>query len=137
MPSYECRAELFRERGHEVLGSVVQGTQMAQPDPFDIDQIYPEARATFDATIRQVRDGPVSKTLLIRGEAGCGKTHLIRSLRARTHAHRGGVIAYVHMTAEQTDYGRYLLRQVVKSLSDPFAATPGVSSEASALDVIS
>ena len=136
MSSDECRAELFRDRGQEVLGSVVQATQMSQPDPFDVEQIHTEAREAFEATLQQVRKGPVSRILLIRGEAGCGKTHLIRSLRAQVHASRTGVIAYVHMTAEQTDYRQYLLRQVIKSLLDRYDTT-GASPEASALDLIS
>src|SRR4051812_5892403 len=108
---FDCRDEVFVERGHEVLGSVVQGTQMALPDPFDVDALHADARRAFLDTLDQVRADATSRILLIRGEAGCGKTHLIRSLRAQAHANGLGVIAYVHMTSEHGDYRQYLLRQ--------------------------
>lgn len=137
MQPFDCRAEVFRARGHEVLGSVTQGTQMAQPDPYDVAEVHQEARSAFRETLAQVRAGPVSKILLVRGQAGCGKTHLIRALRAEAHAARHGAVAYVHMTSEHGDYRRYLLRQVVRSLSDPYVFRPDQPQQASALDIIS
>jgi MoxR-like ATPase len=124
MPPFDCRAEVFRTRGHEVLGSVTQGTQMAQPDPFDVEEVHAEARSAFRQALAQVRAGQTSKILLVRGQAGCGKTHLIRALRAEVHAAHAGAVAYVHMTAEHGDYRHYLLRQVVRSLSDPYLLAP-------------
>jgi energy-coupling factor transporter ATP-binding protein EcfA2 len=137
MAEFDCRDEVFCDRAREVLGSVVQATQMAQPDPFDVDQLHAEARNVFRATLAQVQSGSAGKILLIRGEAGCGKTHLIRSLRGKTHAARNGVVAYVHMTSEQGDYRRYLLRQVVRSLGDPYMSDPAQPQQRSALDLIS
>lgn len=136
MAELDCRDEVFIDRGYEVLGSVVQATQMAQPDPLDVGQLHADARRAFDETLAQVRGDARSRILLIRGEAGCGKTHLIRSLRAQAHGQRAGVIAYVHMTAEHGDYRQYLLRQVIRSLSDPYDLHAG-SAHASALDLIS
>ncbi|HEX8916808.1 MAG TPA: helicase HerA-like domain-containing protein, partial [Humisphaera sp.] len=134
---YDCRAEVFRERGHEVLGSVVQGTQLSKADPFDVPELHAHARAAFDRALSDVRAGPASRILLVKGEAGCGKTHLIRALRWRTHEARGGVFAYVHMTSEHGDYRQYLLRQVVRSLSDPYVERQGEARQTSGLDVIS
>ncbi len=85
MDEVDCRDEVFRERGHEVLGSVVQGTQIAFADPFDVEELHLGAREAFNATLDGVRAGSVSRVLLIKGEAGCGKTHLIlRCGRRRT-----------------------------------------------------
>jgi type II secretory pathway predicted ATPase ExeA len=132
----DCRAVVFRERGSEVLGSVVQGTQIAKPDPFDVDQVHAPPRRAFDNTLDRVRADSSSRILLIRGEAGSGKTHLIRSLRAKTHAAGRGVVAYVHMTSETIDYRQYLLRQVVRSLADPYVHRAEESIPVSALDLI-
>jgi hypothetical protein len=137
MPELDCRDEVFRERGHEVLGSVVQGTQMAFPDPFDVEEVHLEGRLAFNATLDDVRNGSASRILLIKGEAGCGKTHLIRALRAHTHRLHRGVIAYVHMTSEHGDYRKYLLRQVIRSLSDPYQHAARQIEQLTALDLIS
>jgi len=137
MPELDCRDEVFCERGHEVLGSVVHGTQMAFPDPFDVEEIHLDARRAFNAALDEVRTGSASRILLIKGEAGCGKTHLIRALRAQTHRLRRGVIAYVHMTSEHGDYRKYLLRQVIRSLSDPYLHVPNQVEQLAALDLIS
>lgn len=137
MPEFDCRDEVFRERGHEVLGSMVQATQMAFPDPFDVEDLHVDAREAFNATLDNVRSGTLSRILLISGEAGCGKTHLIRALRAQAHRRRRAVIAYVHMTSEHGDYLKYLLRQVVRSLSDPYLHVPHQAEQSSALDLIS
>src|SRR4051812_23328592 len=137
MAELDCRDEVFCDRGGDVLGSVVQGTQMAFPDPYDVEELHVDARQAFNSTLENVRRSGVGKILLILGEAGCGKTHLIRALRAQTHRQKQGVIAYVHMTSEHGDYLRYLLRQVVRSLSDPYVHTPNQAEQFSALDLIS
>ncbi len=120
------RAAAFcRPDGPEVFSSVAHGSHVHEPDPFDVDTIHQEAREVFQiqldraATPENAQRGH-GKTLLLLGDAGCGKTHLLRALRAQTHTRRLGYVGYFQMTAEVADYPRYVLRSLIDSLERPY-----------------
>src|SRR5690606_20289669 len=60
------------------------------------------------------------RTLLVLGESGSGKTHLLRALRAQVHGRRLGYVGYLQMTAGVDDPARYVLRSLVDSLERPY-----------------
>ncbi len=115
-----CRAD-----GPEVFSSVAHGSQIHVRDPFDVESIHREAREIFHqqleraATPEHARHGQ-GRTLLVLGEAGSGKTHLLRALRTQTHTSRLGYVGYLQMSAEVGDYARYVLRNLIDSMECPY-----------------
>jgi len=120
------RAVAFcRPDAPEVFGSVAHGSQIHTRDPFDVESIHAEVRDVFHrqvvraSTPEQVQRGH-GRTLLVLGESGAGKTHLLRALRAQVHSSRMGYVGYLQMTSEVGDYSRYVLRSVIDSMERPY-----------------
>ena len=116
-----------RDDGPEVFSSVAHGSQMFERDPFDVESIHAEAREVFHrqlvrATTPEQHVQGHGRTLLILGESGSGKTHLLRALRTQTHAQRLGYVGYLQMASEVGDYSRYVLRNLIDSLERPYDA---------------
>ncbi len=113
--------------GPEVFSSIAHGSQMFERDPFDVESIHAEAREVFHrqilrASIPEQHSHGHGRTLLVLGESGSGKTHLLRALRTQTHAQRLGYVGYLQMTSEVGDYSRYVLRNLIDSLERPYDA---------------
>lgn len=122
------RAVAFcRPDGPEVFASVAHGSQIHTRDPLDVESIHAEAREVFHrqvvraSTPEQVQRGH-GRTLLVLGESGAGKTHLLRALRTQVHSSRMGYVGYLQMTSEVGDYSRYVLRSLVDSMERPYDA---------------
>ena len=108
----------------EVFQSVVYQPQIWVPDRFDVDTIHADARDVFARLLRRAAATPPptsGKILLLWGEAGSGKTHLMRAFRGLTHEPAIGYFAYLQMTTEAGNYGRYLLSNLIASLDQPYA----------------
>jgi DNA helicase HerA-like ATPase len=123
-----------RDDGPEVFSSIAHGSQIYERDPFDVESIHAEAREVFHrqilrATTPEQHSHGHGRTLLVLGESGCGKTHLLRALRTQTHAQRLGYVGYLQMTSEVGDYSRYVLRNLIDSLERPYDA-PALSESA-------
>ncbi len=105
-----------------VFHPVVHANQVWKEDPFDVEEIHQEARDAYDRLLRRLaqQDGGVGRVLLLKGEAGAGKTHLIRALRNRSHAEQRAYVAYMQLTTEVPNYGWYIVRNVVDSLNEPY-----------------
>jgi energy-coupling factor transporter ATP-binding protein EcfA2 len=122
------RAVAFcRHDGPDVFSSISHGSQFHERDPFDVEAIHADARSAFHrqvdraTTPEQAQHGHGS-TLLILGESGAGKTHLLRALRAQVHGQRLGYVGYFQMTSEVDDHIRYALRSLIDSLESPYDA---------------
>ena len=122
------RAVAFcRPDGPEVFASVAHGSQIHTRDPFDVESIHAEVRDVFHrqvvraSTPEQVQHGH-GRSLLVLGESGSGKTHLLRALRSQVHSSRMGYVGYLQMTSEVGDYSRYVLRSLVDSMERPYDA---------------
>jgi len=116
-----------RTDGPEVFSSVAHGSQIHERDPFDVESIHAEAREAFHrqivrATTPEQHQYGHGRTLLILGDSGSGKTHLLRALRQQVHAQRLGYVGYLQMTSEIADYARYVLRNLIDSLERPYDA---------------
>lgn len=129
------RAMAFcREDGPEVFASVAHGSQVHVRDPFDVESIHSEARAVFHRQIERAvapaRSGQGhGRTMLVLGESGSGKTHLLRALRHQLCSQRRGYAGYLQMSTEVGDYARYVLRNFIDSMERPYdAPTLGESS---------
>ncbi|HMG22531.1 MAG TPA: DUF87 domain-containing protein [Kofleriaceae bacterium] len=117
-----CRAD-----GPEVFSSVAHGSQIHERDPFDVESIHGEAREVFHrqvvrATTPEQHQYGHGRTVLVLGDSGAGKTHLLRALRQQVHAQRLGYVGYLQMTSEVGDYARYVLRNLIDSLERPYDA---------------
>jgi len=123
-----------RSDGPEVFSSVAHGSHIHERDPFDVEAIHAEARETFHhqllraTTPEQALRGH-GRTLLVLGESGSGKTHLLRALRTQVHSQRLGYVGYLQMTSEVGDYARYVLRNLIDSMERPYDA-PALSESA-------
>ncbi|MEO7731802.1 MAG: DUF87 domain-containing protein, partial [Kofleriaceae bacterium] len=117
-----CRAD-----GPEVFSSVAHGSQIHERDPFDVESIHADAREVFHrqlvrATTPEQHQYGHGRTLLVLGDSGSGKTHLLRALRQQVHSQRLGYVGYLQMSSEIGDYARYVLRNLVDSLERPYDA---------------
>lgn len=124
MPEPACaRIAAFCMPGPEIFQSIVYQPQIWQTDRFDVETIHAEARERFASLL--ARAGGASpatpgRLLLLHGQAGSGKTHLMRAFRGMTHAQGAGYFAYLQMTTEAGNYARYLLSNLVISLDHPY-----------------
>lgn len=130
------RWQAFRSpQGPEVFHSVVSTHDIWKADPFDVETIHAEARDAFARTVDRIAQGArrapgyednAGKILLLRGESGAGKTHLLRAFRHSLHSRGLGWFAYLQMTTSIGHYPRYILRNLVDSLSQPYDLSRGV-----------
>lgn len=116
-----------RSDGPEVFSSIAHGAHIHEADQFDVESIHAEARTTFHqvldraTTPEHARRGQ-GRLLMVLGDSGAGKTHLLRALRAQTHHRRLGYVGYLQLAPDITDYPRYVLRNLIDSLERPYDA---------------
>jgi hypothetical protein len=107
----------------EVFHSVATPTSIWMADPYDVEAIHTEARAAFESLLNRGNrpsPAPSGAVLVLLGEAGSGKTHLMRAFRTRAHQQGLGYCGYLQMTAEASNYARYMLTNMVDSLEQPY-----------------
>jgi hypothetical protein len=115
----------------DVFHAVAYRNDIWREDPFDVETIHAEARATFQRLVHRATNpaGPsAGRILLLLGEAGSGKTHLMRAFRNWTHARGRGYYGYMQMTSSTHHYGRYVLYNVIDSLDQPYYEPSGETS---------
>jgi hypothetical protein len=103
--------------------AIAYASQVWQPDPFDVDSIHRGARDALREMVGRVLRPSglaVGRILLMLGEAGSGKTHLMRAFRNELHARGRGYAGYMQMTAYTDDYSRYVLGNLIESLDKPY-----------------
>lgn len=135
------RFELFcSQRGLDVFHPVTHQHQIWHPDPYDVETIHGKARDTYERLSNRVgRDvsSDSGRILLLLGESGAGKTHLMRVFRNQTHAQNKGFFSYMQMTSAATNYAQYVLRNTIDSFDKPYyqplGATTGLLKLSNAL----
>jgi hypothetical protein len=120
------RIAAFRSPGaREVFHSVCHKDQIWRPYLFDVHEIHEAAREAFYDALTRATTPPGAASgqiLLLQGEAGSGKTHLMRAFRNHVHGCRQGYCGYLQMTTATENYGRYVLANLIDSLDDPYFA---------------
>lgn len=109
----------------EVFHPIQHRHDMWRQDPFDVETIHKEARAAFERLLLRATTPPrpeSGRILLLLGDSGCGKTHLMRAFRSKAHERSLGFVGYMQMTTAQSSYGRYMLNNLVDSLDQPYLA---------------
>jgi hypothetical protein len=107
----------------EVFHSVATPTEIWAADPFDVPTIHAEAREGFEQLLHRASRLPAppsGSALLLFGEAGSGKTHLMRAFRTRAHSQGLGYCGYMQMTTEVGSYPRYMLQHLIDGLEQPY-----------------
>ena len=107
----------------ELFHAVAYANDIWKHDPFDVESIHRNAREKFRRIVERVLEpsGLASgRILLLLGESGCGKTHLMRAFRNQVHAQSSGYCGYLQMTAFTGQYGRYVLNNLIDSLDKPY-----------------
>jgi len=131
-PLTDPRTIAFCSPDHpEVFHAVASRSDIWKEDPFDVETIHEEARDTFQRLVHRASTvgGPASgRILLLQGEAGSGKTHLMRAFRNWAHAGSRGYCGYMQMTSSTNHYGRYVLNNLIDSLDQPYDERVGETS---------
>ena len=112
----------------EVFHAIAYRNDIWKDDPFDVATIHEEARATFERLVNRAAQpsrAATGRILLLEGEAGSGKTHLLRAFRNWTHAGGRGYYGYMQMTSATSHYGRYVLNNLIDSLDQPYFEPAG------------
>jgi hypothetical protein len=107
----------------DLFHAFAYSTDVWKADPFDVESIHSGARRWFDRTVNRVLESSglsSGRILLLLGESGSGKTHLMRAFRNQVHSHHRGYCAYMQMTAFTGQYGRYVLNNLIESLDRPY-----------------
>jgi hypothetical protein len=107
----------------EVFHSIVQPTEIWSADPFDVESIHQLARDTLARLLQRAAmsgDWPTGRLLVLKGESGSGKTHLMRAFRNFTHANERGYFGYLQMTSRVSNYARYVLAKLIDALDQPY-----------------
>lgn len=111
-----------------VFMSVQQASSVFDDDPWDVETVHADARATFERMVDRAttpsQHGDRGRMLLVLGDSGAGKTHLLRAFRRHVQEKAFGFVAYVQMQSNSEDYARYVLQHVVDSFAKPYAG-PG------------
>ena len=103
--------------------AVAYGTDIWRQDPFDVESIHGSVRETFAHLVNRVCEPtalPTGRIMLLLGDSGSGKTHLMRAFRNQVHSSRRGYCGYMQMTAFTSQYGRYVLNNLIESLDKPY-----------------
>jgi hypothetical protein len=107
----------------EVFHAIAYRNDIWKDDPFDVATIHEEARATFERLVNRAATpsgAATGRILLLEGEAGSGKTHLLRAFRNWAHERGRGYYGYMQMTSATSHYGRYALNNLIDSLDQPY-----------------
>jgi hypothetical protein len=107
----------------EVFHSIVHPEQIWTADPFDVEDIHQASRTTFQRLLHRASmplDQPTGRMLLLKGESGSGKTHLMRAFRTYVHANDRGYFGYLQMTSQVSNYARYVLSKLIDALDQPY-----------------
>ncbi len=112
----------------EVFHAVASAAELWRADPYDVPTIHAEAREAFERLLHRagrLPPPPTGAALLLLGESGSGKTHLLRAFRTRAHAANLGYCGYMPMTTEVGNYAGYILQKLLDGLEEPYCLATG------------
>ncbi len=123
-PADDPRVAAFCSTRHpELFHGCAYASNIWKHDPFDVESIHQNARDKFQRIVSRVLEPSglaAGRILLLLGESGCGKTHLMRAFRNQVHSRGWGYCGYLQMTAFTDQYARYVLNNLIDSLDKPY-----------------
>ena len=127
-PAVDLRLQAFLG-STGVFAAIQQPVSVFESDPFDVEKIHQDARASFEQLVERAIDPAQhagrNRMLLVIGDSGAGKTHLLRGFRHHVQEGGHGIVAYAQMHSAADDYARYLLQHVVDALARPYTGPSG------------
>lgn len=126
-------------QGLDVFHPVTHQHQIWQPDLYDVETIHQDARSAYERLLSRITgtSSDSGRILLLLGESGAGKTHLMRFFRNQTHEQQKGFFSYMQMTSAVSNYAQYVLRNTIDSFDkpyyEPFGSTTGLIKFSNAL----
>ncbi|WP_121970641.1 helicase HerA-like domain-containing protein [Leptolyngbya sp. BC1307] len=118
------------QQGLDTFHAITHQHHIWHPDPYDVDTIHQSARSAYERLLNRVDSGTSDdsgRILLLLGESGAGKTHLMRVFRNQTHGRNQGFFSYMQMTSAVSNYARYVLRNTIDSFEKPYYEDFGVT----------
>jgi Helicase HerA, central domain/AAA ATPase domain len=118
----QARWKAFRSAaGGQVFSFIAGQEDVWTNDPYDEESIHPDARQVFSELLELAADRERNtrgrgRVLLLQGDAGSGKTHLLGAFRREVERLDAGYFAYAQMTTGVPNLRQYLLRNVVDCL---------------------
>ncbi|SFM77796.1 protein of unknown function DUF87 [Nitrosomonas nitrosa] len=112
----------------EIFHPIIHHNQIWQPDPYDIESIHQESRDCFERLLNRINIQEQlgsGRIMLLLGDAGAGKTHLLRAFRNYTQEKVLGYFAYMQMTSSVSNYANYALRYTIDSFDKPYCESSG------------
>lgn len=107
----------------ETFHAITHQNHIWRSDPYDVESIHEDARTQYERLLNRLDSGTFDdsgRILLLLGESGAGKTHLMRVFRNQTHRKSQGFFSYMQMTSAVPDYASYVLRNAVDSFEKPY-----------------
>lgn len=104
----------------EVFHAVAHKNDVFAADPFDVEKIHADARDVFARLLARAAGAHFGRILLIKGESGSGKTHLMRAFRNVAHGEGLGFVGYMQMSTTASSYARYILANLIESWDRPY-----------------
>lgn len=104
----------------QVFHAVELANQIWLKDPFDVENVQSAPREAFARLLQ--RAGSSGSVMVVLGDAGSGKTHLMRALRNETHGQRAGYVGYMQLAGAPAEWGSYVLASLIDSLEKPYSA---------------
>lgn len=111
------------ELAPEIFHPIEHIHDVYRPDPLDVPEIHQSSRVLFERLVEQAtgsRAATSGRILLLKGEAGAGKTHLMRAFRNYVHEQRRAFFGYMQMTTSARHYDRYVLQKLIDSLDQAY-----------------
>ncbi|APR80581.1 Hypothetical protein A7982_05928 [Minicystis rosea] len=121
--SKDERLRVFLTDPTEVFHSVEHRHEIWKEDPFDVPSVHAEARQEFERLVVRATtpfEATSGRILLLLGDSGAGKTHLLRAFRSHVHKNRVGFVGYMQLTSAANNYARYVLSNLIDSLDQPY-----------------
>jgi hypothetical protein len=118
----QARLKAFRSAaGGQVFSFIAGQEDVWTNDPYDEESIHADARQVFAELLELAADRERNtrgrgRVLLLQGDAGSGKTHLLGAFRREVERRDAGYFAYAQMTTGVPSLRQYLLRNVVDCL---------------------
>ncbi len=108
-----------------IFHAVTHQNQIWQPDPYDVEIIHKDSRECYQHLLNHNATENSGRILLLLGDSGAGKTHLMRALRSYTHEHSLGHFAYMQMSPNISQFSRYVLSYTIDSLNKEYCELTG------------
>jgi DNA helicase HerA-like ATPase len=106
----------------------VKANEIWLADAYDVPEIHAEARTVYERLLDRATNTPPpasGRVMMLLGEAGSGKSHLMRAFRHAAHSSGRGYCGYLQMTSQVSNYSHYVLGKLIDSLSQPYGDMQG------------